>query len=127
WPPSKPGPFPPPEREFWPFWPRPAVFTEPPWPRPTRLRRCRAPAGDLISLAFMAFLQVRGLLGGDRGRRDAGGLGEDVGGLLAHQLLHGLAAAAADDVGAHDLGQALDRRVDDVDGVVRAQRLGEDV
>ena len=39
-PPSKPGRMLwLPDRDFWPFWPRPAVLPLPePWPRPTRLR-----------------------------------------------------------------------------------------
>ena len=37
WPPSKPSLWKPPERAFWPLWPRPAVLPQPePTPRPTR-------------------------------------------------------------------------------------------
>src|SRR5439155_3670242 len=49
WPPSKPTLWYPPERDFWPLWPRPAVLPSPePMPRPTRRRAFLAPAAGLI-------------------------------------------------------------------------------
>src|SRR5882757_5484198 len=59
WPPSKPL-METPVRDFWPFTPRPAVLPLPePMPRPTRMRRLRAPALSAISLSFI----VRSLSG----------------------------------------------------------------
>src|SRR5690606_5026532 len=55
WPPSKPGPLPPPARAPWPFWPRPDVLPRPePMPRPTRLAFRRAPAGGRNSCSFIS-------------------------------------------------------------------------
>src|SRR5437660_5602773 len=49
-----------PVRDFWPFTPRPAVLPLPePMPRPTRMRRLRAPALSAIWLSFI----VRSLSG----------------------------------------------------------------
>ena len=48
WPPSKPTLWKPPERDFWPLWPRPAVLPRPePMPRPTRRRALLAARGRL--------------------------------------------------------------------------------
>ena len=48
WPPSKPTLWKPPERDFWPLWPRPAVLPRPePMPRPTRRRRLLGARGRL--------------------------------------------------------------------------------
>src|SRR5688572_6591515 len=59
WPPSKPKTETP-ERLFWPFWPRPAVLPLPePMPRPTRMRRLRAPSLSRISLSFMSCTRFR--------------------------------------------------------------------
>ena len=45
WPPSKPMRTPPPERAFWPLWPRPAVLPLPvAWPLPLRLSTWVEPA-----------------------------------------------------------------------------------
>src|ERR1700756_2642268 len=39
-----------PERDFWPFWPRPAVLPLPePWPRPTRFRSRWLPSAGFSS------------------------------------------------------------------------------
>src|SRR5579863_3365262 len=62
WPPSKP-PRATPERDFWPFTPRPAVLPLPePGPRPTRRRLVWAPALSRISLSLvilrLAFLDL---------------------------------------------------------------------
>src|SRR6266545_3497979 len=49
WPPSKPTLWKPPERDFWPLWPRPAVLPRPePGPRPTRRLAFFDPAAGLI-------------------------------------------------------------------------------
>src|SRR5439155_1349692 len=54
WPPSKPTLWNPPERDFWPLCPRPAVLPSPePMPRPARRRAFLAPAAGLIVLSRM--------------------------------------------------------------------------
>src|SRR5689334_8534154 len=88
WPPSNPAMLTP-ERDFAPFWPRPAVLPRPePMPRPTRTRDCRAPLLSRISLSFMslalAFASVA------QGRSPGLILALD-----AHQVLH-LADLAGD-------------------------------
>src|ERR1700733_5038965 len=53
WPPSKPL-MATPERDFWPFTPRPAVLPLPePMPRPTRMRPLRAPSLSAIWFSFI--------------------------------------------------------------------------
>src|ERR1700750_1948824 len=55
WPPSKPTLWKPPERDFWPLWPRPEVLPRPePMPRPTRRRAFLAPAAGLVLFSFMS-------------------------------------------------------------------------
>ncbi|CFN77002.1 Uncharacterised protein [Bordetella pertussis] len=52
WPPSKPTLWKPPERDFWPLWPRPAVLPRPePMPRPTRRLACLLPSAGFSVLS----------------------------------------------------------------------------
>src|SRR5690606_35006109 len=54
-PPLKPTLWKPPERDFCPLCPRPAVFPRPePMPRPTRLRACVLPSAGLSSFSFIS-------------------------------------------------------------------------
>src|SRR5690606_10980173 len=57
WPPSKPGRTRPPERAFWPLWPRPPVLPRPlPMPRPRRLPSLMRPGAGLSVFSFMITL-----------------------------------------------------------------------
>src|SRR5262245_24003268 len=59
WPPSKPSLWKPPERAFWPLWPRPAVLPQPePTPRPTRWRSFFEPGAGLSELSRIDSHQV---------------------------------------------------------------------
>ena len=72
WPPSKPGPLPPPAREFWPLSPRPAGRPWPlPWPRPTRLRSLREPGAGKRSFNCMSSISLCRFAAG-HSRRAAG-------------------------------------------------------
>src|SRR5439155_21674116 len=57
WPPSNPTAVPPPERDFWPFWPFVDVLPWPePMPRPTRLRRLTEPGAGRRSSSLTGHL-----------------------------------------------------------------------
>src|SRR3954462_15885270 len=58
-PPSKPTLWKPPERAFWPLWPRPAVLPQPePPPRPSRCRSLFAPGAGFNEFSLMSVLDA---------------------------------------------------------------------
>src|SRR5690606_13356583 len=106
-----------PERELWPFTPRPPVLPEPePMPRPTRLRDLVAPSLSRSSLSFILSLLARrsGLVHDADEMLDAGDHAAHGRGVLERAAAMQLVETEADQRRAL-LGRAADRATDLLD------------
>src|SRR5690606_17208270 len=107
-----------PERDFWPFTPRPPVLPEPePMPRPTRLRALVAPSLSRSSLSFIFFLLARrsGLVHDADEMLHAGDHSAHGRGVLERAAAMQLVETETDQRGTL-LGRTADRATDLLDG-----------